>query len=528
MGMKTVAELVAEARGGSADARDELVRRYHRESAILAAAMVNDATEAQDLAQEAFIRAFRNLDLLVDPSRFGAWLRRIVVGVSIDWLRSFRPDLYRGWSDADEMTKASLAPSPLEHLLQSEMVRRVGAALDALPPRYRVPIRLYHLDGLSHAKIAATLGIPVATVRSLVARARKKLAPLLAEYAPEARPDIQEVLEEQIVTQPAQTRFLHVANGTCTTRLIHDAGIPGALSIWADPLYEGPVPGGLTDEELLAVRSRYHSGPAALDPVNDMRQWRAVIERHDSYDELILWFEHDLFDQLALMQLLTWIRERLPATKPVSLVCIGSFPGHPGFKGLGELTPDELASLLETRQRLSEPQYALAEHAWLAFREATPEALENILHGDTSALPYLAAAVTRFLQEYPGTADGLSRTERRLLELAKGGGIALSSAFPRMHDGETVYYITDTSLAGLAEDLSRTSPPLLALEPGNAGNDQGLRRTVTLTDTGRAVLAGQLDRVAACGIDRWLGGVHLQSGGTLWRWDDARRIVTKN
>ena len=97
-----------------------------------------------------------------------------------------------------------------------------------------------------------------------------------------------------------------------------------------------------------------------------------------------------------------------------------------------------------------------------------------------------------------------------------------------MHDGETVYYITDTSLAGLAEDLSRTSPPLLALEPGNAGNDQGLRRTVTLTDTGRAVLAGQLDRVAACGIDRWLGGVHLQSGGTLWRWDDARRIVTRN
>src|SRR6185369_11662679 len=157
---------------------------------------------------------------------------------------------------------------------------------------------------------------------------------------------------------------------------------------------------------------------------------------------LILWFEHDLFDQLALMQLLTWVRDRLPRTKPVTLVCIGSFPGHPEFKGLGELTPDELASLLEARQRLSEPQYALAEHAWRAFREATPEGLENILHGDTSVLPYLAAAVTRFLQEYPGTADGLSRTERRLLELAKGDGIALSSAFPRMHDGETVYYIT--------------------------------------------------------------------------------------
>jgi hypothetical protein len=341
------------------------------------------------------------------------------------------------------------------------------------------------------------------------------------------------------VTRSATTRFLHVANGTCTTRLIQNAGIPGALSIWADPLYEGPVPGGLTDEALLDVRQRYHSGPAdvspgarsgsdpSLDPANDMRQWRATIERHDSYDELILWFEHDLFDQLCLIQLLTWIRERLPRTKPVSLVCIGSFPGHPEFKGLGELTPGEVASLLEIRQRLSEPQYALAEHAWQAFREPTPEALGDIRQRDTSALPYLAGTLTRFLQEYPWTADGLSRAERRLLELASGDGIALSSAFRRMHDGETVYYITDTSLARLAEELSRTSPPLLTLAPGSAGNDEGLRGTVTVTDTGRAVLAGRLDKVATCGIDRWLGGVHLQSGGALWRWDDARqRIVT--
>jgi hypothetical protein len=97
-------------------------------------------------------------------------------------------------------------------------------------------------------------------------------------------------------------------------------------------------------------------------------------------------------------------------------------------------------------------------------------------------LPYLAAAVTRFLQEYPWTVDGLSRTERRVLELASGDGIALSAAFWHMHDGETVYYITDTSLAGLAEELSRTSPPLLTLALGSAGNDEGLRGTVLLTD----------------------------------------------
>ena len=88
---KTVAELVDAARRGSAEARDELVRRHYREIALVAVAITNDPTEAEDLSQEAFIRAFRNLDLLVDPDRFAAWLRRIVVGVSIDWQRSFRP-----------------------------------------------------------------------------------------------------------------------------------------------------------------------------------------------------------------------------------------------------------------------------------------------------------------------------------------------------------------------------------------------------------------------------------------------------
>src|SRR5437773_6484138 len=138
-------------------------------------------------------------------------------------------------------------------------------------------------------------------------------------------------------------------------------------------------------------------------------------------------------------------------------------------------------------------------------------------------LPYLAPAITRFFQEYPWTTDGLSRTERRLLELANGDGIALWTAFPRMHEGEEVYYVTDGSLAALAETLSRASPPLLTLDPSRAAEGHVLRGLVALTDTGRSVLAGQLDRVAICGIDRWLGGVHLQSRGQVWRWDNTRK-----
>jgi hypothetical protein len=323
-------------------------------------------------------------------------------------------------------------------------------------------------------------------------------------------------------------RVLHVANGTCTTRLIEAAGIPGRVSIWADPLYEGPVPGGLSDAELVAVRTRHLAGPAApanVDPMNDLGNWRAAIERHESYDELILWFEHDLFDQLNLVQLLAFIRERLPPAKPVSLVCIATFPGRPQFTGLGELSPAELGSLLETRRRVGDAEYVLAERAWDAFRAPTPEALDALRRGDTSALPYLAPAIARFLEEYPWTTDGLARTERRLMQLATEA-IELAAAFPRMHDGESAYYITDLSLADLAVALSHTSPPLVTVTAGHDAARESLQGSVATTDAGRAVLAGRSDRIAICGIDRWLGGAHLHGGKAVWRWDPERQRIT--
>ena len=330
------------------------------------------------------------------------------------------------------------------------------------------------------------------------------------------------------VNESARGRFLHVANGTCTTNVIEAAGIPGMRSIWADPLYEGPVPAGLSDADLLDVRRRFLASDADsdVDPMNDMRRWRQVIEDHERYDELVLWFEHDLFDQLNLIQLLSWMRTRVPAAKPVSLVCIGSFPGRAGFKGLGELSPEELAPLFKTRHRVRDAEYTVAERAWRLFREPTPEPLNDLRREDTTALPYLAPALERLLQEYPSTADGLSRTERRLLRLADAHPIDLRAAFPRMHDDEDAYYVTDGSLADLAATLSRTSPPLVTIDDDPSA-DGFLRGAVSLTDAGREVLSGRRDRVA-CGLDRWVGGVHLQSGVAMWRWDDRQRRVIRS
>jgi len=322
---------------------------------------------------------------------------------------------------------------------------------------------------------------------------------------------------------------LHVANGSSVTMTLAETGLGGAMSIWADPLHDGPVPGGIDDDALMHVRMQEHAlSAAAANPDNDMRRWRQVIAEHGGYEELVLWFEHDLFDQLNLIQLLSFVRAHVPDATRVSLISIDAFPGRPTFRGLGELEPSELASLFPTRRAVTPAQYDLAERAWHAFRQPTPESLDALVQrggaaGEpegsplrTAALPFLIRALRRFLEEYPWTRDGLSRTERRLLALAAEGKADWPASFPRMHEGEDAYYITDTSYAELTEALSATVPPLL---------NRSIQ-SPALTPEGRDVLEGRRDRVSLCGIDRWLGGVHLQGRAVPWRWDGAQgRIV---
>jgi hypothetical protein len=322
----------------------------------------------------------------------------------------------------------------------------------------------------------------------------------------------------------------HVANGSATMGLIAAAGLPGTTSLWADPLHEGPVPGGIDDEALTALRAAYLAGSdarTAVDPANDLRRWREAIVQRAADHELVLWFEHDLFDQLNLVHWLSWMHERLGSDRHVSAVDVTPFTARADFKGIGQLAADDVAALFASRRPVGEAAITLAAAAWTAFRAPTPTALDALRHGDTSALPFLGAALHRFLQEYPWTDDGLSRTERRLLQLADPGPVPLAGLFPRMHDGERAYYVTDLSLAALTRDLADADPPLLALAPDAPADAAALAAAVSITDAGRDALAGRRDRVQACGLDRWLGGVHLHCRRAAWRWDDRRSAVVR-
>ena len=314
--------------------------------------------------------------------------------------------------------------------------------------------------------------------------------------------------------------FLHVANGHATTGLIEHSGVAGQTQVWCDPLNEGPVPGGISDDELLVVRGRFLASDPdqAGEVVKDLQHWRAVVDAED-YDELVLWFEHDLFDQLNLIQLLSYLGSR-PRSKPAALVCINSYPGHPNFKGLNELSPRDIAALFPARRPVTAEQLTVAQRAWAAYRSSDPRELESFLKTNSSALPFLRAALLRHLEEFPSERDGLSRTERRMLEQALDGPAAIHETLPRMHEGETAHYIADSWLFDRAKELSAASPPLMHLTSAAHTADALPAATIALTEAGRDVLRGEADRVKLCGIDRWLGGVHLRGNGRAWRWSE--------
>jgi hypothetical protein len=332
------------------------------------------------------------------------------------------------------------------------------------------------------------------------------------------------------VPRPAPPRrALHVTNGDVAAELIRLAEVSGEVTVTADVLHEGPAPSGLPPERWRKVRARYlaESGYDDYDScLAALTRWDRTLEDYRSFEEVILWFEHDLFDQLLLIRVLDGFAGRNLGGTELSLICIGEFPGVVPFHGLGQLSPRQMASLLDRRQRINEGQKLLARDAWRAFCAPQPGGLEALLRRDLSPLPFLAGALRRHLEEFPATTNGLSRSERQALRGLAEGASTFEELFRATQDMEERVFMGDASFLRVLRELAAPPRPLLRLEPAPNGSVRGQR--LSLTTTGRAVLEGRDDWVRIHGIDRWLGGVHLQGSAAVWRWDGtAGRLVAR-
>jgi RNA polymerase sigma-70 factor (ECF subfamily) len=173
-------ELIQRARNGDVSAFEELVRVHEQIALRVAFLVMGDRTDAEDVAQEAFVKAYHALGRFREDSPFRPWLLRIVRNEALNQRRRHGRQDRLSLRLANDSVSGDAAPSP-ETTVMAEVDREtVLAAVNALPDRYREVVAHRYLLGLSEAETAATLGIPAGTVKSRTARALQRLDQMLS------------------------------------------------------------------------------------------------------------------------------------------------------------------------------------------------------------------------------------------------------------------------------------------------------------------------------------------------------------
>ena len=295
--------------------------------------------------------------------------------------------------------------------------------------------------------------------------------------------------------------MLHLTNGDCAVRVLAQA-VPGEILPWRDALHEGPVHASLPLEALSQRRAAFiaAAGWGAREVVEKQFAERdARLSNCPKDDEVVLWFEHDLYDQLQLIQLLDWFAAR-PHPR-LSLVCEAEY--------LGTMTPARAAQLYRNRSQVNPEALKAGSAAWGAFGSANPRAIRI---DAVPGLPFLGPALRRLLEEYPWASDGLSRLERQTLEALRDGPLAFAELFVRAHHRrEDPVWLGDTVLAWHLDRLA-------------ADGFLSREEHYFITPLGDEVVTGRRDAWSLPRQARWIGGYEVRDGRLRWDGSGVRAI----
>jgi hypothetical protein len=191
-------------------------------------------------------------------------------------------------------------------------------------------------------------------------------------------------------------------------------------------------------------------------------QYRKLAAAAD-YARIVLWFDACLFDQSMLVHLLGCMRSK--GIRKAELLCVDRFPGIVPFNGLGQLQPAQLASLYDRRRPVTDAQFQFADVVDQAFAVRDLVLLAKLSHRTDAPLPWIPAAVKRWLQEQPDTQTGLGRLEWLALEAVRSGCETPAAIFSTVAAADTPpQYWGDITLWAKVNALADREPPLVRIE----------------------------------------------------------------
>jgi hypothetical protein len=290
--------------------------------------------------------------------------------------------------------------------------------------------------------------------------------------------------------------ILHITSGDCAGGSLEKSGLPGEVFVWHDILYDGPRIPGWPSDEILNARARFleqvtgggMTKEQVLQTLKD--QYRKLTTVAD-YAQLVLWFDGCLFDQSMLAHLLMLLH--MLKIKRVELLCLDAFPGIEPFDGLGQLQPSQLASLYDQRRKVTEGQFRFAETVDQAFARRDLSQLTLLSNSSAAPLPWVPAAVARWLQEQPAPESGLGRLEQLVLSAIGSGCKTPGEIYSAVAANDThPQYWGDITLWAKINGLADRKPPLVQIE----GPGQRLPQWQTELDLNQFTIKGLKGRSA--------------------------------
>ncbi len=401
------------------------------------------------------------------------------------------------------------------------------------------PEALERLDPRLHTK-AATLKL--ADAQYIIARENGLPSWAKLKHHIAAMSDAREHIERSpssLSSSPsspdAEYSTLHIRCGNDIEQALLSAGFKGDFLEISNPFPQGHVPHFDALEAFIQIRTTFltqHYG--SYVPEDRMQNTEAEIRnvedvlRHapERYERIVLWYEHDAFDQLSKAYVLAHLAELNLDNALVECIQINSFPGVKKFIGIGQLSgmPEAILTLWSQRQAISPAMIAYGARCWLAFTKDDPLELWRLTEEDT---PFsdMQQALKRMLMELPWTGNGLSLTEYLSLDiLAREGEMRPGAIFSLlMTESDPQPFLGDIMLLAILRPLWEAEHPAITVLEEFPDKNPMRQTLLSITDLGRSLLEKNTNLLTLQNRqpadDRHVGGVHISANKKNWHWN---------
>lgn len=305
---------------------------------------------------------------------------------------------------------------------------------------------------------------------------------------------------------------------------------------WQDALYEGPIDSEASLIQLSELRSHYFidTGWVTREEIGPRYQQRNdELMTFRDYDEVVLWFGHDLNSQLQLVQLVHWFAQQDMGETVLSMVSAERMQGINAYLGLNLLGEDAIKMLDKNRWEVTLGQMTVCELAWRAFGAENPNVILRFYEMDNAVIPHLNDAILRYLKQFPAQGNGLSHTEFLMVNALKKQPEELDDLYLAVQSKEASPFMNQAIFGAYVRNMSDGAMPMIdivTVPDEREGESESELVDVTveqkallsLSDVGRQVLHNWVDWVQINGINRTLGGTVLREG-CVWRYDQLTR-----